>query len=450
MRKWDDGRVSQPFGDIPLFRELQRILASGEGPINLEIARQIAGTIATSSPDPTPAAEATRELVAGVREAEVLVGGYSRLGPEEPLSARTTGRASWVLAALDGWKWLLEALAGRFTSQLSGAGAQPGGEPANPMAQMMGQIAPLLLGIQTGTVVGHLSIDALARHDPPIPWDDDGSLFFVTSNLDRLATEYDFDASLLRRWMALHEVAHEVVVVSTPWVSRYHRSLLVALIDAIEIDTDDMERRLIDLQSGGAEALQSGAGMDQLIPVAQTDRYLRALANLRSFLAIFEGYAEHVSDAVSDSLLGDTSRVEEGMVRHRAVATQGKTMLASVLGIERDRALETAGQTFCNAVVQLKGIAALNEVWAAPDNLPLLAEIKDPFAWIERVLESSVTALGAERGVAQPGAEPDVREPGAERDVAQPGAEPDVSQRGAEPDVSQRGAEPDSGDGPQS
>ena len=389
--------MSQPFGDIPLFRELQRILASGHGPINFEIARQIAGTIATSTPDPTPSPDASRELTAAVREAEVLVVGYSRLSLDEPLWARTTGRASWVLAALDGWKWLLEALARRFTSELSGMGAQPGADPTNPMAQMMGQIAPLLLGIQTGTVVGHLSTDALARHDPPIPWDDDGSLFFVTSNLDRLASEYDFEPELWRRWMALREVAHGVVMVSTPWVPRYHRSLLVALIDSIEIDANDMERRLIDLQSGGAEALQSGAGMDQLIPVVHTDRYRRALANLRSFLAIFEGYAEHVASAVSGSLLGDTSRIDEGMVRQRATASQGKTMLASVLGMERDRGLETAGQTFCNAVVKLKGIAALNQVWAAPDNLPLLAEIKDPFAWIERVLESSGAELGAER-----------------------------------------------------
>ena len=379
--------MSQPFGDIPLFRELQRILASGDGPINFEIARQIAGTIATATPDPSPDAEATRELGDGVRGAEALIVGYTRLDLDEPLSARTTGRASWVLAAMDGWKWLLESLARRFASELSGVGTQGEEESPNPMAQMMGQIAPLLLGIQTGTVVGHLSTDALARHDPPIPWDDDSSLFFVTSNLHRIASEYDFDLSALRRWIALHEVAHQIVVVSTPWVARYHRSLLVALIESIEIDTDDMERRLIDLQSGGAEALQSGAGMDQLIPVAQTERYQRALSNLRSFLAIFEGYAEHAANAVAGSLLGDTSQIDEGMARQRANSSQGKAMLASVLGIERDRALETSGQTFCNAVVELKGIAALNRVWAAPDNLPLLAEIKDPFAWIERVLD---------------------------------------------------------------
>ena len=375
----------QPFGDIPLFRELQRILASGEGgPINFEIARQIAGTIATQAPDPSPSGEAGRMLAEGVRGAEVLLSGYTRLALSEPMRTRTMGRATWVLAALDGWKWLLVALGKRFTDAFSGAGAETP-DANNPLGQMMGQVAPLLLGIQSGTVVGHLASDALARHDPPIPMEDDGSLFFVTPNLEPLASEYDLDLPAFYAWIALHETARQIVVETTPWAARYFRSLLLALVESIEIDTGDMERRLMDLQSGGAEALTAGAGMDQLIPIAETERYSRALGNLRSFLAVFEGYAEHAVAAVKPQLLGDTARIDEAMARRRVTPTEGKQMLASVLGIERDRALETAGQTFCAAVVDRKGINALNTVWAAPDNLPNLEEIKDPFAWMERV-----------------------------------------------------------------
>lgn len=376
----------QPFGDIPLFRELQRILASGEGgPINFEIARQIAGTIATQEPDPSPSPEAARVLAEWVREAEVMLSGYTRLVLSEPMSSRTMGRATWVLSALDGWKWLLVALGKRFTDAFTGAGTQ-GPDPNNPLGQMMGQVAPLLLGIQSGTVVGHLASDALARHDPPIPMEDDGSLFFVTPNLEALAREYDLEVPAFFGWTALHETARQIVVETTPWAARYFRSLLLALVESIEIDTGDMERRLMDLQSGGADALTAGAGMDRLIPIAETDRYRRALGDLRSFLAVFEGYAEHAVAWVKPQLLGDTARIDEAMSRRRVAPTEGKQMLASVLGIERDRALETAGQTFCAAVVDRKGINALNTVWAAPDNLPNLEEIKDPFAWIERAL----------------------------------------------------------------
>ncbi|HJR44355.1 MAG TPA: zinc-dependent metalloprotease [Actinomycetota bacterium] len=377
--------MSQPFGDIPLFRELQRILASGEGPINLEVARQIAGTVATQTPDPSPTAEASRALADATRKAEVLLVGYTRLQVDEPLRSKTMGRATWVLTALEGWKWLLEGLAARFTQELSKLGPEEG-EAANPMGQVMGQIAPLLLGIQTGTVIGHLANDALARHDPPIPFEDDGALFFVTSNMERVADEYDFDLDTFRGWLALHEAARQVVLSSIPWVGRYLRGLLTGLVDAIEIDAGDMERRLIDLQEGGAEALQSGAALEQVIPVAETERYRHALKALRSFLAVFEGYSEHAADAVTSSLLGDATRIDEGMARIRSSPSDGKALLANVLGIERDRALETAGQTFCAAVVQMKGIAALNRVWEAPDNLPSLDEIKDPFAWMERVL----------------------------------------------------------------
>ena len=379
--------MSQPFGDIPLFRELQRILASGQGPVNFEIARQIAGTLATQTPDPSPSSDETRSFADGVREAEVLLSGYMRLSPDEPLRAKTIGRATWVLAALDGWRWLLEGLAARFTESLSGMGPEGDDPAAAPMAQMMGQVAPLLLGIQAGTVVGNLATDALARHDPPIPLDDDGTLFLVTPNVAAVADAYDLDPAAFRRWIALHETARQLVVASTPWVGRYFRSLLVALVDSIEIDTADMERRLMDLQSGGPEALQSGAAMDQMIPIAATERHKRALATLRSFLAVFEGYAEHAAAAVGPTLLGDTSRIDEGMARHRSAPSEGKAMLASVLGIERDRALESAGRTFCAAVMKLRGIASLNQVWAAPDNLPTLDEIKDPFAWMERVLD---------------------------------------------------------------
>ncbi len=80
------------------------------------------------------------------------------------------------------------------------------------------------------------------------------------------------------------------------------------------------------------------------------------------------------------------TRIDERMERLRAAPTEGKSMLAGVLGIERDRVLEAGGRTFCAAVVKLKGISALNELWTAADNLPNLEEIKDPFSWMERVL----------------------------------------------------------------
>src|SRR5687767_10550968 len=86
--------AQEPFGDIPLFREIQRILSSSEGPVNFEIGRQVAVALATegmSDTDVQP--ETTRALQDAVGSAERLVAGYARLALDEPVLAEGIGKA---------------------------------------------------------------------------------------------------------------------------------------------------------------------------------------------------------------------------------------------------------------------------------------------------------------------------------------------------------------------
>jgi putative hydrolase len=375
-----------PFGDIPLFREIQRILASGEGPINLEIARQVAIAAATQGlTEPSPSPDSGRVVSEAVHEAEILLSGYTRLSVEEPMQARVMNRSIWVASTLESWKWLFERLAERFVTQL---GSPEETDEANPMQTAMGQVAPLLLGLQTGTLVGSLALEALGRYDLPIPRDDDGRLMFVEPNLESVRAEYGFDDTVFKRWFALHEAARHLAGTARPWVGRYARSLLSDLVDSIEIDAGELERRLMDLQTKGMDALQEGlGGTDQSLPIAPTERHRVALDRFRGFVAVFEGYASHAATAVAQEIVPNSADIDEGMTRRSVAPSEGRQLLAGVLGISFDRELQVAGRTFCAAVVQLKGLPALNSLWDAPDNLPSLPEVKDPFQWMERVLD---------------------------------------------------------------
>lgn len=372
-------------GDIPLFREIQKILASSQGPINLEIARQVANALNQDSSDHIDPDDA-RAMSEAVREAELVVSGYTRLVVEEPARSDMISRRSWVNVTLTGWNWLLTHLASRFSSQVSSFASERGDE-VNPMGAVMGQIAPLLLGMQSGTLIGQLARDALGRYDPGIPREDEGHLFFVASTVTSVAEEYGFDRDAFRRWLALEDVTRHAITRVSPWVDRYGRSLFVELVDSLELDASDLEGRLADLQSRGPEALEEGFGASEMLPIVQTPRHTKALDNLRAFIAVFEGYSRHVSGEVSAQLVGDTARIEEGMRRRSASPTEGRAMLRAMLGMVLDPTLDQAGATFCKAIVELHGIGSLNRVWEAPDNLPTVAEIRDPFQWMERVLE---------------------------------------------------------------
>lgn len=380
----------EPFGEIPLFRELQKLLSSGGGPLNTEIATQVALALATegrSSPTPDPAA--ARAFDEALHEAEMMLSGYTRIDISEPAVTETIGRADWVRSTLSSWSWIFERLSARFTSAAQGFGAEEGGGAGPAGAQaVIGQLAPLLLGLQVGTLLGHLGKEVLTRYDLPIPRDDRGALFLVDENAQRVADDYGFDPAQFRRWLALREASRHLAVAAHPWVERYFRSLLGDLIDAIEIDMTQLEGRLSELQTRGPEALQEGFGGGDAFPIASTERHRKAEERLQSFITVFEGYASHAAGQVSPALVPDGGRIDEGMARLAASPSEGRTALVGILGLEITRSMYAAGATFCAAVVKLRGMSELNQVWAAPDNLPTSEEIKDPFAWMERVLSS--------------------------------------------------------------
>lgn len=372
----------EPFGDIPLFRELQKLLESSEGPVNLTIAGQVAQAISGQEMGgPSGTTELLRSYGGTLRDAELLLSGYTRLQIEEPARPALMTRSEWITSTLTGYRWLLDHFASRMSGSFESAGEVAGSQQA-----LIGHVVPLLMGLQTGTLIGHLSLEALGRYDLPIPRDDDARLFLVYPNASEVATSYGFESESFMRWMALREMAHHLIIRGHSWVARYQRSALTELVDSIEIDATDIERRLMDLQSQGVEALQ-GMRTDNALPVVPTQRHEAALARLQAFLSVLEGYAAHAGNEVGTQIVEEHAKIAEGMARRDASPSDGKTALTGLLGLSTDRSLRSAGITFCAAVVKLKGIETLNKLWEAPDNLPTLDEVRDPFQWIERVVE---------------------------------------------------------------
>ncbi|MFN2526261.1 MAG: zinc-dependent metalloprotease [Actinomycetota bacterium] len=378
----------EAFGDVPLFRELQKLLSGSSGPINMEIAGQVGVAVAKQGfVDPPRDRDLERAYADAVHSAELVLSGYTRMPLAEPMAVQSMGRGSWVRSTLESWRWLLEHLARRFSDQFGQLAAED--EEAAPLNAAFAQMAPLLFGIQAGSLVGQLGRESLARYDLPIPRSDDGGLFVVAPNVRQMIKDYEFDVDLFLQWLALREVARHLLMQTVSWLPRYTKNLLIALVDTIELDVGDFERRLMELQTKGIEALQEGLDTEDRIPLVDSEAHVKAQARLQALIAVIEGYASHGFDAVSAQMQLDDSRIREGMARRHASPTEGERALTGVLGIRIDRELETSGATFCAAVIKLRGLSELNRVWDAADNLPTLAEIKDPFAWMERIAEHS-------------------------------------------------------------
>ena len=123
---------------------------------------------------------------------------------------------------------------------------------------------------------------------------------------------------------------------------------------------------------------------------------------IQATMAVVEGHAEHVMDAVGAEVIPAQAELREALERRRMDRSGPMRLLERVLGFELKLRQYRDGKRFCDAVVAKSGIEGLNRVWSAPHQLPTLAESVDPDAWIARQLfrlSQSRAATGREHGV---------------------------------------------------
>src|SRR6266545_4218031 len=205
--------IGDVLGEVPLFREIQRVLLSSTGPVNWELARQVGIAMASwGKEDPHPT-DADREGLEGaVRTAELAISDLTGMPtPPQLAVVRADRRATWVEANITSLRELIEPVATKLSRVLTdvrkqATGSDPGGEAAM-LEVLVDRMAPLLLGAQVGTVLGYLGQRVLGQFDVVVPRDT-GALSFVVPNIAEFESEWSLPPVEFRTWVALHEVVH--------------------------------------------------------------------------------------------------------------------------------------------------------------------------------------------------------------------------------------------------
>lgn len=377
MEGIDPIELAKSLGEIPLFRELQRLLTTQSGPVNWEIARQLAGAVAKAAPTDRAAGP---EDVAGFEEAsrnaELHVIAATGLGPPSGLNEIVVlDRVGWADVALRGFEPLIERLA---TGLKGGSGPQAG---HMPLSGILDSLTPLLLGVQVGFLAGYLSRRVLGQYDLCYPTGEPGRLYYVFPNVAALESELRIDPQQFRLWLALHEVTHQLEFQSIPWTRPYFLSLLERFIDSAEVDS----AAVVDKLRGLADPEQLSRLLErpnELLPILMTPAQQSTLAEIQAFMSVLEGFAEWTMNEVGKDLLPDFDKMREGMNRRRAERSAVEKLLEQLLGLDLKLEQYRAGEKFVTAVARSRKIDAL---WLGPDNLPSLEEVSEPGKWLDRI-----------------------------------------------------------------
>ena len=342
--------------------------------IDWRLAETIAKTVASAAPAPAgPYTDFADEVEAFAHESAERVAAYTGLaGADEVPAPETVDRSGWATTNLASMRSVLDPVAERLGS---GTGALGG----------VARVASgTLLAIEVGVLSGFLAARVLGQYefpvlDPSVP----PRLLFVGPNLASAAKSLDADSQELARWVALHETTHALQFGGVPWLRGHLASRVGALLDGMEVAVD--AKRLLRLPgTDDVRGLVDAVRRGELIQFVAGPERAALLDELQATMALIEGYAEHVMDAVGEALLPDLDRLRTGLERRRRERSGLLKLLERVIGLELKLRQYEQGKRFCDAVVAEGGIEALNRAWTSAEHLPSKDELDDPSGWVRR------------------------------------------------------------------
>jgi coenzyme F420 biosynthesis associated uncharacterized protein len=374
------------WNDVPLFREIQRVLLSSSGPVNWELARQVGIASASwGTADPPTTTEDARGLEEAVRVAELQVARFTGLeSPSDLPKVQAVRRAQWVQANIEGLRALLEPAAAKIGEAMTLAQREAEPEQAAGVAQLLGQLSPLLLGAQVGTVLGALGRQVLGQYDIAVPRPEGaGALLFVVPNVAAFERDWSLDPTEFRTWIAIHEVTHRFEF-ARPWALRRFRELVDDYTSTLTLDLEGLHERIASLDPSNPEGMREMLeGGESLFGAVLDDEQRLKLARIQAFMTTAEGYGDHVMHALGAQMLTSYARIEEAMRRYRETELVDP-VFERLLGIEVKREQYRLGRAFCDTVVSLTDEATLARMWDSADALPSMPELEEPRLWLAR------------------------------------------------------------------
>jgi len=370
-----------------LLGDLLKLLRT-DSPFQWELALQLALSVASEGAEDGNVDPVERMRFEELTHlAELHVADVAGISPASGrLEVHPVGRAEWARRSLLAWRPLLERLAAALNRR---AAPPPAPEAEGELSALLGlwaeTIAPAMIAMQIGSLVGHLAQRALGQYDLPLPRPGN-ELLAVPQNVRSFCADWSLPIDDTVVWLAVRDVAAHAVW-SRPHVRERLETLLLERAGSFAPDPGAFESHLSQLGDAGdlpalTRLLGDPAMLGRLVDSAELRR---VDAELSALAAVAGGFVEWVTDTVARRVVGTRLPIREAMRRRRVEHDDASRGAEALLGLRLDQATLDRGEAFVRGVLERGGEEELALLWRSATSLPTPAEVEAPGLWIERI-----------------------------------------------------------------
>ena len=377
---------------FPFFEQIAKAM-SNAGPVQWDMARQFAMMAATNSstePNVEPTSRIAVHQLAAVADLHVRdVTGISTSDTTQPPVIDVVTRSTWVHHTVEAFKFYFSDFSGNSNSTIGGENLDL---ESNGMDAMMSNLtkmmAPAMLGMSVGSMIGQLSLRTFGQYDLPLPREPKSQLLFVVRNSEEFAKDWSIKVEDMQMWLLIQELTFHALF-RIDFVRDAVTNLVKQHVAGFNPNPNALGQRLTNIDvtnTDPAAIMQKLLGDPTLLLGDERSAKQQALApKLDAIICAIICYVDHVVDTVANRILGNGAQISEAFRRRRVESSSQDQYVEQLFGIYLTDDQVDRGEKFIAGVIERQGETGLARLWAREGNLPTPNEIAAPGLWIERI-----------------------------------------------------------------
>jgi putative hydrolase len=400
----------QQFADA--LRQFADMLSWTGGPVNWDLAKNVARHAIVAAGDPSVLDVQRREVTEAIRLADLWLDEATSF-PSGVHRIEAWSRSEWLEATFPVWAKLCDPIAAKGVEAMSnmiptdpgqlgedvpeemrqalGALGGPGG--LGGLTSMFRQIGGAMIGSQTGTAVGELAREVIGSADIGLPLGPEGTAALLPAGVADFGQGLSVDIGEVRLFVALREAAHQRLFAHVPWLRAHLLGAVEQYASGITMDMSRLQQAMPEVDITNPQALQEALAGEGLFRPEDTPAQKAALSRLETALALVEGWvATVVAEAAKNRLVHGVA-LAEAIRRRRATGGPAERTFATLVGLElRPRRLREA-TTIWEGLTAARGIDGRDALWAHPDLLPVADDLENPDGFVHGQPELDISDL---------------------------------------------------------
>ena len=361
------GAMGDPGQFADALRQFADLLSWQGGPVNWDLAKNVARHAIVAAGDPSVLEAQRREITEAVRLADLWLDEATEF-PSGIRKIEAWSRSEWLEATFPVWAKLCDPIAAKGVEAMGGMltidPAQLGEEMPEEMRQALGalgggagglgglqglagmlrQIGGAMIGSQTGTAVGELAREVVGSADIGLPLGPEGVAALLPAGVAQFGQGLSVDAGEIRLFLALREAAHHRLFAHVPWLRGHLLGAVEQYASGITVDMARLQEAMPDVDITNPEALRDALAGEGLFRPEDTPTQKAALVRLETALALVEGWVATVVAAAAGDRLTHADALAEAIRRRRATGGPAERTFATLVGLEAAAAQAARGR----------------------------------------------------------------------------------------------------------